>query len=141
MMRCARCKAETELCDTGVPVCPSCSIRERLTQEVLETTANKADAFRKFEAIMLHCPSGLPHPDGVQQIKNAPNELSVAQKEMTRAYDRLSAYLDQGIVPEDLKAPAKKASTLLKSATRGLDAKATPKASSTPIFLKLPKQR
>ena len=81
-----------------------------MTQEVLEATANKAEAFRKFEAIMLQSPVGLPHPDGVQRIKNASNELSIARKEMARAYERLSAYLDRGTVPGDLNAKVKKAS-------------------------------
>jgi hypothetical protein len=99
-----------QLYDNGAPSCPGCSVRETLTQEVLDATANKAEAFRKFEAIMLQSPSGLPHPDGVQRIKNASNELSIARKEMARAYERLSAYLDQGIVPGDLKAKVEKAS-------------------------------
>ena len=116
-----------ELYGNGAPICPSCSVRETLTEEVLQTTANKADAFRKFEAIMLQTPSGLPHPDGVQLIKNASNELSVARKEMARAHERLGNYLDYGIVPEDLKA------TPLKSAAMaaGVDAKATRKVPST----------
>ena len=103
MVFCACCKAETELHD-NVPICPNCSVREKLTQEVLETTAKKGEAFRKFEEIMLQSPSGLPNPDGVQRIKNASNELSIARKEMARAYERLGNYLDNGIVPEDLKA-------------------------------------
>src|SRR5579872_934847 len=102
MVKCARCKGETEHCESGVPVCPSCLVRERLSQEVLEATAKKSEAFRKFEEIMLRSPSGLPHPDGMQRIKNASNELSVARKEMARAYERLGNYLDRGIVPEDL---------------------------------------
>jgi hypothetical protein len=111
MKQCARCKAEMELHDDGAPICPDCSVRDTLTQEVRETTAHKADAFGKFEAIMLQPPGGLPHADGVQRIKNASKELSIARKEMERAYARLSNYLDRGIVPEDLKAKVKKAST------------------------------
>jgi hypothetical protein len=111
MVRCARCKAETELCENGVPICQSCSVREKLTQEVLETTAKKSEAFRKFEEIMHQSPSGLPHPDGVQRVKNASNELSIARKEMARAYERLGNYLDRGIVPEDLKATSLKISS------------------------------
>src|SRR5258708_22192602 len=99
MQRCTRCRAQ--LYDDGAPSCPGCSVRETLTQEVLEATANKAEAFRKF---------GLPHPDRVQRIKNASNELSIARKEMARAYERLSAYLDRGTVPGDLNAKVKKAS-------------------------------
>ena len=69
----------------GAPICPGCSVRETLTQEMLETTVHKAEAFEKFEAIMLQTPSGPPHPDGVQRITNASNELSIARKEMARA--------------------------------------------------------
>jgi len=111
MRLCARCRAETELYDNGAPICPGCSVRETLAQEVLETTAHKADAFGKFEAIMLQTRGGLPHPDGVQQIKNASNELSIARKQMARAYARLSDYMERGIVPEDLKAKVRKAFT------------------------------
>jgi hypothetical protein len=137
-MRCACCKAETELYDHSAGVCFDCAVRERLTQEVLETTARKGEAFRQFEAIMLHIPSGLPHRDGVQQIKNASNELSIARKEMVRAYERLGNYLDNRIVPEDLKA------IRLKSAAVAADA--TPKVpsatmSQSAIRLESPKRR
>src|SRR5712671_5768311 len=108
MQLCARCGAEMELYGNS-PICPDCSVREILTQEVLETTAYKAEAFGKFEAIMFQTPSGLPHADGVQRIKNASNELSIARKEMARAYARLSDYVERGIVPKDLKAKVKKA--------------------------------
>ena len=98
-----------DLFEDGAPICSACSVRETLTKEVLETTAKKGEAFRKFEALMVNVPSGHPRPDGVQLIKNASNELSLARKEMTRAYARLSDYLERGIVPPDLKAKIKKA--------------------------------
>lgn len=106
-----------------MPFCPTCSVREKLTQEVLETTAKKGEAFRKFEEIMLQFPSELPHPDGVQRIKNASNELSTARKEMARAYQRLGNYLDRGIVPEDLKATTLQAVAIATSAGAGNAAK------------------
>lgn len=142
MVRCTHCKAETELYDNSAAICFACSLRERLIQEVLEATAYKAEAFTKFEAIMLHSPSGLPHPDGVQRIKNASNELSIARKQMARAYQRLSNYLDRGMVPEDLKATPFKSDAM----AAGVDAKAIPKVPSNTRSqlagrLKLPKQR
>jgi transcription initiation factor TFIIIB Brf1 subunit/transcription initiation factor TFIIB len=110
MSTCVYCQAPTELRDNGVSVCADCSanhkndpIREQLTWHVLNTTAKKSEAFRKFQAVMLHFPSGLPHPDGVQRIHNASIALRMAQDEMARAYARLADYLDRGIVPEDLK--------------------------------------
>ena|SRR5689334_1040870 len=142
MVRCARCKAETEISDNTAAICFRCSVRQRLTQEVLETTANKAEAFRKFEAIMLHSPSALPHPDGVQRIKNASHELSLARKQMARAYERLGNYLDRGIVPEDLKGTRSKSAAM----AAGGEAKAIPKEPSNTMSqlagrLELPKQR
>src|SRR6202035_976902 len=107
MQQCARCRAEMQHYDNGLHICPGCSVREVLTQEVLEATANKAEAFRKFEAIMLNVPSGLPQSDGIQRIKNACNELSIARKEMGLAYARLSDYVERGIVPGNLKPKVK----------------------------------
>jgi hypothetical protein len=100
-----------DLYGDGAPICPGCLVREALTQEVLENTAKKGEAFRKFEETILRVPSGLPHPDGAQRIRHASNDLTFARKEMARAYARLADYLDHGIVPEDLKAKVKKAST------------------------------
>ena len=135
MQVCTRCGAELQLCGNGAPICTSCSVREILTQEVLQTTAKKAEAFRKFEAIMLQVPSGLPHSDGVQRIKNASNELSITRKEMARAYERLRNYLDRGIVPADLQA------TPLKSAAAGAGADVKAAAVPSTIFLKLHKPK
>ena len=107
MAACSQCGVETQQYNSGVPVCPKCSkactVRDALIQDVLETTAKKTEAFKRFEEITLRIPSGLPFPDGVQRITNASNDLRVARKEMARAYARLADYLDRGIVPKDLK--------------------------------------
>ena len=123
MAVCAYCKAETELYDSGVPICVSCSearettlnsatatspVREILVQEVLEATAKKGEAFLKFKSVMDQFPSGLPQSDKLEQIKNASHELAIARKEMRRAYNRLNDYLDTGIAPENLKLKVKR---------------------------------
>src|SRR5258708_5237321 len=122
MAVCAWCKAETELYDSGVPICSKCSeardplkppaatnaVREILIQEVLETTAKKGEAFIKFKSVMDQFPSGLPHPDGIQLVKNASHELAIARKEMALAYTRLNDYLNTGIAPENLKVKVKR---------------------------------
>jgi len=48
-------------------------------------------------------PSGLPHPDGAQLIKNASRRLSTARKNMMTAHNRLDSFLETESVPEDLK--------------------------------------
>jgi hypothetical protein len=118
MAQCAYCKAETFMHDCGVPVCIQCSntreakrkppaseqeIRTTLFQDVLEATARNDEATREFDAVMSQFPSGLPHPDGVQRIKNASHNLNVARKEKMKAHNRLNDYLGLGIVPKDLK--------------------------------------
>jgi len=58
------------------------------------------DAFREVTSAV---PSGLPHSDGIQGIKNVSRQLSVARNEMIAAHDRLNDFLERGIVPDDLQ--------------------------------------
>ena len=117
MAECAYCKADTELHESGVAICPSCSeartkrkppateqqIRSTLLQDVIELTARTEQAAEEFETVMGQIPSGLPHPDGVQQIKNASDKLSTARNELMKAHRRLDEHVGSGIVREDLK--------------------------------------
>jgi DNA-directed RNA polymerase subunit RPC12/RpoP len=119
MAKCTYCGSETELFVKGVPVCRECSqereakpktkapapqdIRTTLFQDVLEATARNNDAFEEFKVVTGQLPSGLPHPDGVQRIKNASRRLSFARKEKMQADNRLNDYLVSGVVPEDSK--------------------------------------
>jgi hypothetical protein len=117
MADCIFCKAQTELDDNGVQICRNCSdagpnrkppatdqqIRSTLLQDILELTARVNEANREFEAIIGQVPSGLPHPDGVQRIKNASNKLSTARKELMKAHRRLDDHFGSEIIPEDLK--------------------------------------
>src|SRR6266550_5074490 len=95
MAQCAYCKAETEMYVSGVPICIECSaapqvkrkppltvdqIRTTLFRDVFEATVRNNEATREFEATISQFPSGLPHPDGAQRIKNASDSLAVARK-------------------------------------------------------------
>ena len=117
MAECARCKAYTQLFENGVPICPKCTeergpkrkppnadqIRTALVNCIAQATARVSEANHKFSEAMGQFPSGLPHPDGVQRIKNASNELALARKEMMTAHKRFNDYVYRGIVSEDLK--------------------------------------
>jgi hypothetical protein len=117
MAECAFCEAQTELHDNGVPICLNCSdegrkrkppatdqqIRSTLLQDILELTARINAATTEFESSIGQIPSGLPHPDGVQQIKNASNKLSTARKELMKAHSRLDEHFGSEIIPEDLE--------------------------------------
>ncbi len=118
MAQCAYCHAETEMYLGGdVPICVECSdtqgrkrkppgteqeIRTTLLKDLVEATSRSHQALGNLETVFSHFPSGLPPLAGVQRIKNASNELSIARKEMRKAYNRLNDYLGRGIVPEDL---------------------------------------
>jgi|SRR5579872_680520 len=113
MAACTFCKAETELRDSGMPVCVKCSEAQnsKLTHRVLNILQQDLEAATKrskaataaFDAITSDVPSGIPHPDGMQRIHNASREVTVARMEMLRAHHRLNDFLNAGIVPEDLK--------------------------------------
>jgi phytoene dehydrogenase-like protein len=112
MANCIFCKAQTELDDNGVPICLNCSdagpkrkppatdqqIRSTLLQDILELTARVNEAAREFEAIIGQVPSRLPHPDGVQRIKNASNKLSTARQELMKAHRRLDDHFGSEII-------------------------------------------
>src|SRR6266853_982912 len=80
-------------------------LRDAFDAALLERdTASEA-----FDGVLRQIPSGLPKPDGVQQIKNASSALSVAREKMIVAMIRLREFENRGIVPEDLKRkPAQK---------------------------------
>jgi len=117
MAACSRCGANTELHSKGVPVCLKCSdtggiqrkppnsdhIRKTLVTSLVEATLNVTHANQEFSETVGKFPSGLPHPDGVQRIKDASNKLNLARKEMMTAHERLNDFIERGIVPEDLK--------------------------------------
>ena len=63
-------------------------------------------------------PGGLPYADSAQRIHSASRELSVARKEMMNAHTRLNEFIEQGIVPEDLK----RSSTVYKAVGPGRNA-------------------
>jgi hypothetical protein len=66
-------------------------------------------ASQDFDEILRNIPSALPHPDGVQRIKNASHALSAARETMIVAMIRLREFENRGIVPDDLiKKPAQK---------------------------------
>ncbi len=117
MARCGYCKSETGLFDRGMPVCLDCANRlgtkqpsspaeDRLAllqRELKEATVRAHQATDAFNAIVDDIPSAVPQPDGTQRINNVYRELSLARREMMRAHSRLTHFLDNGVVPEDLE--------------------------------------
>jgi len=111
MAICGHCKTEeTELHEKGVPICLACSAsrprsdtRVALVEDVFKTTAQCDAASLEFYTALRDIPDWPPQPDGTQHIKNISHKLTAARDEMMRAHNRLTDYLERGIVPEDLK--------------------------------------
>jgi len=118
MAQCAYCKMETFLYHGGVVICIQCAegreaearspkteqeIRLVLVNRIVEATTRLSVANETFSAVMSQGPSGLAHPDGTQRIHNASRELDAARKGMMNAHTCLNEFIEQGIVPEELK--------------------------------------
>ena len=112
MARCSYCGRKTELYVGGIPECIRCtdrlitpkqSIHTRLLEALAEATVEHLEAKAAYKGVMRNIPDGTPHPDGVQRIRSISHELSVAEQRLARAHSRLTAFLDSGTVPEDLK--------------------------------------
>ena len=111
MALCVYCRKETELYDSGTPICVACSnapapqssIASKLQREAAAATARADAANAAFHALMREIPSGMPQPDGSQRLQNASRELTVARQAMMEATLKLNDFLNHGTIPEDLK--------------------------------------
>ena len=121
MAECVYCKAETELFDSGTPVCPKCSepprnqaktpmsdaeIRNILNLEFQGAQDRARAAIAAFDAVTSEISPNPPTQDGEKRVYRASREVTVARMEMLRAHHRLSDFLSAGVVPEDLKRSA-----------------------------------
>src|SRR5258706_15525333 len=77
-------------------------VHDLLQQELKAATERAASASAAFLDVTSQVPSGLPHPDGTQRIRNMAHELAFARTELMRAHSRMDAFLVNGIAPDDL---------------------------------------
>lgn len=77
-------------------------VHDLLQQELKAATERAATASAAFLDVTNQVPSGLPHPDGTQRIRNIAHELAFARTELMRAHSRMDAFLVSGIAPDDL---------------------------------------
>ncbi len=100
MAQCAYCRAETQLHFANVPVCISCAdarsperTRASLLQNVRDATMRVEVASEAFQKVVEEIPSGMPHADGAQRIKNVSRQVSQARDEMMEAHRLLDNYI------------------------------------------------
>jgi hypothetical protein len=118
MAECAFCRAETQLYDSGSPICVACAdAREskrkppRSTPQILnvlqadlQAAVDRAKAAEQaYDAVNRAASSGLPQPDGAQRLQNASREVSLARVELMMAHSQINEFLSRGIVPDRLK--------------------------------------
>ena len=104
MALCVYCQTETELYSNGRPICIACDNKAAALVRDLADAIIQADAASdEFQAVVTEIPSGMPHPDGVQRIKNVSRELRAAREQMGTAQARLDVFLKKGTAPGDLE--------------------------------------
>ena len=104
MAQCAYCKAETQLYFANVPVCIQCAdarspeqTRISLLQNVAHATIRAEAASEAFQKVIEEIPSGMPHADGAQRIKNVSRQLSKARDEMMEAHRLLDDHIKDDV--------------------------------------------
>ncbi|MEO8127749.1 MAG: hypothetical protein ABJF23_28710 [Bryobacteraceae bacterium] len=56
-----------------------------------------------FTQVNTDLPSGIPHPDGVQRIRNASVSYAAARTTVMHALSRLNGFLIHGTVPDEMQ--------------------------------------
>lgn len=77
-------------------------VRQILQEQLQEAINGRKLAFAALQRTILY-PSGLPHPERIQQTHNASREYAKALRNVTDAIRRKSEYIVTGITPDDLK--------------------------------------
>jgi len=78
-------------------------IHKRLTEDLEKARAQSKAASDAFNEVLKETPSGLPHPDGTQRIRNASVEKCAAYSRLMRAMARMDSFIIAGAIPDDLK--------------------------------------
>ncbi len=111
MAQCFYCGTDTTLHENNQPVCVECaglpsdrrSVRAKLLHDWSQAVIRADSANQAFMEVTTRIPSGMPHSDGTQRIKSVSRQLSLARAELIAAHDRLSKFVERGIIPDDFK--------------------------------------
>jgi hypothetical protein len=77
------------------------ALRKRLDADLNKATAEYLRIHRQVNEIISEVPSGLPHPDGRDRIRQAGVLERLAFTRYQKAAERFHAFVDHGIVPDD----------------------------------------
>src|SRR5258708_14418766 len=77
----------------SIPLAALEKVHDLLHQELRAATERAASASAAFLDVTSQVPSGLPHPDGTQRIRNMAHELAFARTELMLSHSRMDALL------------------------------------------------
>jgi hypothetical protein len=77
-------------------------------REALDAARQRSDAASQhFDEIIRGAPSGLPNPDGVDQVGLASSEFIQPRQNLMDAHLKLENFIAHGTIPEELKTARK----------------------------------
>jgi len=79
------------------------AIRQLLQEHFDAAQERRIAASKRYSEIISDIPSGIPHPDGTDRIRQASGEYKASREAATEAMKRLSDFLIRGIIPPDLE--------------------------------------
>lgn len=81
----------------------SANIEARLRKDLEIAKMHLTASRTAFQAVIAAVPTGIPHPDGRQNIVSASKEHGAALDALLAAVKRYNGFILRGTVPEDLK--------------------------------------
>jgi hypothetical protein len=73
-----------------------------LTERVRDARERRNLASTALDAILKSAPSGIPHPDGAERVRQASQKWAQAQNAFTEALWDLQQFTLRGVVPQNL---------------------------------------
>jgi hypothetical protein len=78
-------------------------IIETLKERVRVARAHRDLTSSAFDQVLKSVPSGIPHPDGTERVRQASQKWAHAQNALTEAVWELNEFTMRGVVPRDLE--------------------------------------
>lgn len=82
-------------------------ILRTLRAELAVAQHRRDAASDRFDAMIRDVPSGIPHPDGAERIRQISAEYGRTQAEATAAFVRLNGFIIHGKIPPHLDGDSK----------------------------------
>ena len=94
---------QTEATDQFPESVDPLEIRHLLEDDFAAAQQRRIAASKRYNEIVSDIPSGIPHPDGTDRIRQASGEYKASREVASEAMKRLSDFLIRGIIPPDLE--------------------------------------